>query len=844
MEQLGVSADQLDKALEGVGRSSKSARGQLLTMAGASVAFQGLQSALAGLQSTINDLSAAWQVQIEAETKLQTVMRQRMDATEQDIQSIKDLCSAQQQLGIIGDEVQLAGAQQLATFLTERQALETLIPAMNNLVAQQKGYNATAQDAANIANLFGKAMQGQASALRRVGITFDEAQEAAIKNGTESERAAALAQIITANVGEMNAALAATPTGKMKQLSNTLGDVKEEFGRLAVKIQPVTSMLSSVVGTMAQVGMAATGLKAGGSALKSMFTSVAASVSATTKAMTAARVASIALKAALGGIVVAGVAAAVWGISKAWEDATLRMRQNAEIAEVVTRHAKDLENAQKKGAEASAQAAGQIEVNITRLKEFNGSKEKERKLVDEMNQTYGDTMGYYSSVNGWLEALTKNAGAYCEMLSYQIQLQEIANSMAKIKQEQYDLDHNEDGSLKTFSTKKPDIITSGMPGFGTGFYDATNVVTKRGKSEKEIRDEKAAALNKQLEQQKKRAEELAAAMAKITFTKGSASPPTWTKPPIKPEVELPDSYAEFKNLGQFDELLKRLGQRRLTIGQADLAGLDAYIERVKVAREMFEGRTDGTRSRSLKGTARGSISLPSVDIEKLKKSAIQNIKAPDLSEYRAGLKQMQEETIDALGAVNSVWSSIGGIAGGIKSITNALDENASAWDRVSGIVGGALQILNAVNSVLPIVNALTKSNTNAEMTNAGAIQGALAIKKADTTATVAEAAAETMKTHASIPFAGIAIAGGLIAAMIAAMFALPKFAKGGLAYGPTVGLFGEYSGASNNPEVVAPLDRLRSMLEPQGLGGDVHFYIRGDVLEGVLERRRQKTRRI
>lgn len=41
---------------------------------------------------------------------------------------------------------------------------------------------------------------------------------------------------------------------------------------------------------------------------------------------------------------------------------------------------------------------------------------------------------------------------------------------------------------------------------------------------------------------------------------------------------------------------------------------------------------------------------------------------------------------------------------------------------------------------------------------------------------------------------------------------IPKFAEGGIAYGPTVGLFAEYQNASTNPEVIAPLDRLKSLI--------------------------------
>ena len=181
----------------------------------------------------------AYQIQIEGETKLATVMRQRMGASAKEIQQIKDLCSAQQALGVIGDEVQLSGAQQLATFLKQTSSLSTLIPAMNNLIAQQKGLNATTEKAYMVGNIMGKAMQGQASALRRVGITFSEAEEKVLKYGNEQQRAAMLAQIITNNVGRMNQALAATENGRLKQVSNTLDDIKETAGGAVTRVLTV-----------------------------------------------------------------------------------------------------------------------------------------------------------------------------------------------------------------------------------------------------------------------------------------------------------------------------------------------------------------------------------------------------------------------------------------------------------------------------------------------------------------------------------------------------------------------------------------------------------------------------
>ena len=54
-----------------------------------------------------------------------------------------------------------------------------------------------------------------------------------------------------------------------------------------------------------------------------------------------------------------------------------------------------------------------------------------------------------------------------------------------------------------------------------------------------------------------------------------------------------------------------------------------------------------------------------------------------------------------------------------------------------------------------------------------------------------------------------------------------KFANGGVISGPTMGLMGEYPGAKSNPEVVAPLDKLKSMI---GGGGGGQFLLRGQDL--------------
>ena len=80
----------------------------------------------------------------------------------------------------------------------------------------------------------------------------------------------------------------------------------------------------------------------------------------------------------------------------------------------------------------------------------------------------------------------------------------------------------------------------------------------------------------------------------------------------------------------------------------------------------------------------------------------------------------------------------------------------------------------------------------------------------------------------------LALAAG-IAAVAAGSFLKSKlsdnkataFANGGIVSGPTMGLVGEYPGAQNNPEVIAPLDKLKSMI---GGGGGGAFVLRGQDL--------------
>ena len=197
---------------------------------------------IAGIKSAMS----AYQVQNAAETKLTEIYKTRMGASKQAAAETMKLASALQREGVVGDEVALSGAQQLATFAKYPSTVNSLMPAMENLLVQQKGLNGTTQDATQIANLMGKVMNGQTGALKRVGVSFTAAQEKVLKYGTESEKAAMLSKVITQNVGNMNQAMLATPEGKIQQMKNSLGDLAETAG---AALAPAISSIAQFVST-------------------------------------------------------------------------------------------------------------------------------------------------------------------------------------------------------------------------------------------------------------------------------------------------------------------------------------------------------------------------------------------------------------------------------------------------------------------------------------------------------------------------------------------------------------------------------------------------------------------
>ena len=435
-KRVTANAEEMGRVIRSVQDEAERLKRDVLTWSEAAQAVGVLQNSINELRGVLQDLTTAYQVQLVAETQLDTIMRQRMNSTDEEIQHIKDLCSAQQELGVIGDEVQLSGAQQMATFLKQKESLDVLIPAMNNLIAQQNGLNATNQDAVGIGNMMGKAMQGQTAVLQRVGITFDEAQARVLQYGTESERAAMLAEVITANVGNMNAELAKTDAGKQKQLENTLGDIKEKLGSMVQGAMPFVTITAQAMICVAGCVKLITSLRALGAAFS--LTAIKGTVLAAHERVVAAAQAILATSGytAAGGTVALALAvtalytALTMGLSVVITAVIGLFSSVGDEAEDAAEGVDHLKESEDAFSQTSSNVRAELDLEISRLASLIHNHENASKKVSELNKKYGESFGYHRTAAEWYDTLIEKSKVYCAQMGYEAQAKVLSSQIA------------------------------------------------------------------------------------------------------------------------------------------------------------------------------------------------------------------------------------------------------------------------------------------------------------------------------------------------------------------------------------------------------------------------------
>ena len=248
----------------------------------------------------------------------------------------------------------------------------------------------------------------------------------------------------------------------------------------------------------------------------------------------------------------------------------------------------------------------------------------------------------------------------------------------------------------------------------------------------------------------------------------------------------------------------------------------AVKEQTKAVEGLTEAQTNQAAARTL-GAPQFGAGAPTIE-------AFAAVTGP-MQQYAPVLKQATGEQIaimsdyeqrmtEAAGAINNAFNSM--TAEGVEAF----------GDMIGGILSGQITSFDDFGKAL--LGSVAKFMR--------AFGSALIA-----TATASKAFKEFILKRPELGIAaGIALVAGsaVITGMLKKGPAPTAFAEGGIVSGPTLGLVGEYPGASSNPEVIAPLDKLKGMLNMNNNSGFVaSTTIQGRDLAIVLERYNKDSKR-
>ena len=601
-----------------------------------------------------------------------------------------------------------------------------------------------------------------------------------------------------------------------ERMKNALSSVID-LSSLYARVQPF-------VETAAQAGMAVSGISGLAGVLKStniqyaayrartlaaraanilLWRSASAAASATAGMGAAMRTSSVAatrlataLRAAFIttgiGIVIAGVTAAIAALTS-----------ETEKAKEATGGFGQAEDAAR---EAAASAKVEIDNDAKALRALIDAKADATEAVQRLNDKYGSSFGTYQTAAEWYDTLTTKAREYALAIGYAAKMESLGKQLAGAEVE---LQMNRDRQQQLIDTGQDKEESSALvsrtdPVTGTYFENVKVMVDtdemKELREQEEAINDGIAALNKELEATQALAANAAKALGAVTVNPepGKGGDP-------EPGTPIPAA---------------------VNPGAATIAEMQGNVEALRAL------QADASKE-EIAGINQ-SIALWEAKIRVMKRAGLaqQDALSPKGAKDMDGLSNLLEGEQRAVDQTSIAWEGYSLSQGKAKEEAPALNEQlalmSGAMRNLGGAVGGqaaewlnwGATLLGSIAQALPAIAQLIGGN-------------------------IAQAFAGGIAQSQTVMFPGNIIAlAATLAAVGAAVASIPKFAEGGIAYGPTLGLFGEYAGAGSNPEVVAPLDRLRELVRPeQPAFGEVRFTIQGDNLAGVLERHYRKTSR-
>ena len=305
-------------------------------------------------------------------------------------------------------------------------------------------------------------------------------------------------------------------------------------------------------------------------------------------------------------------------------------------------------------------------------------------------------------------------------------------------------------------------------------------------------------------------------------------------------------------LGKLDSLQKALG-----LDLFDLSGMTKYQEEQRVVAAEF--KTIGETVDSLKGKFKSLfMAAPGKGgggggTEGTGELVFGDGGAPTGGGTGGGVKSALAtpiDTVNLLPTLDLLPDKLESISAANERLKQTNEDVANSFNKITPAVKSAADMLTPMQAIL-----VEGINTFADLA-AGGFESmkelAQAVKKS-----VAEIIGNLIRMFVAKALAGLpptpfmlaiapaiaALAGNLGKSLIMKIGA-PKLAEGGLAYGPTMATVGDNRNARVDPEVIAPLSKLKSMMGDMGIGGTLETRISGNDLIILLNRSQKGLNRV
>lgn len=316
--------------------------------------------------------------------------------------------------------------------------------------------------------------------------------------------------------------MASTGAAKLQLINNKLGEYSDMLQSSIGNVLPYINVAAQMTtGAAAAVSLSKSfNLLAVSSKLAktvvAMFSPIVEVCSAT---MRGATVSATTLKLAIRSLMIStGVGIAIVALTEAINYLMNSSDDAAKSVDKLSESEQRAKMAHQQTAQQIASVRSEMMQNIAALKNFKGSKEQEKAMVQQMNTKYGEAMGYYSTVSQWYQTLTANSKAYCDQMINEITIRNLANQAADLQQQRYDYTHDKNGKVKKFDNR--DKI---------GYVKGEGLQILPGTSQKAEADKVVTNLYRQEQNLKKRMEALVKQNQNINYkhTAGySATSPT------------------------------------------------------------------------------------------------------------------------------------------------------------------------------------------------------------------------------------------------------------------------------------------------------------------------------